>query len=180
MAHRVKVLPKESTLRMNYANCKSYNADFDGDEMNMHALQTYMAKAEAELCISDQMYENPTNGKPLREIMQDAIIAAVYLSMKDLFFERSDYSELLYQATFSLLTDKPKNTRLFLLRPAIQKPKLLWTGKQLISNVIKVIVEFSDLPFKHERGLTMRSTTKISKNYMKGFEEESEVVFVDN
>ncbi len=56
MAHRVKVLPKESTLRMNYANCKSYNADFDGDEMNMHALQTYMAKAEAELCISDQMY----------------------------------------------------------------------------------------------------------------------------
>ncbi len=95
------------------------------------------------------MYENPTNGKPLREIMQDSIIAAVYLSMKDLFFERSDYSELLYQATFSLLVDKPKNTRLFLLRPAIQKPKLLWTGKQLISNVIKVIVEFSDLPFKH-------------------------------
>jgi len=66
MAHRVKVLPKENTLRMNYANCKSYNADFDGDEMNMHALQTYQAKAEVELCISDQMYENPTNGKPLR------------------------------------------------------------------------------------------------------------------
>ena len=51
---------------MNYANCKSYNADFDGDEMNMHALQTFQAKAEAELCISDKMYENPTNGKPLR------------------------------------------------------------------------------------------------------------------
>ena len=31
MAHKIKVLPKESTLRMNYANCKSYNADFDGD-----------------------------------------------------------------------------------------------------------------------------------------------------
>ena len=31
MAHKVKVLPRESTLRMNYANCKSYNADFDGD-----------------------------------------------------------------------------------------------------------------------------------------------------
>jgi DNA-directed RNA polymerase I subunit RPA1 len=30
---------------MNYANCKSYNADFDGDEMNMHAIQTYMAKS---------------------------------------------------------------------------------------------------------------------------------------
>jgi DNA-directed RNA polymerase I subunit RPA1 len=88
MAHRVKVLPKESTLRMNYANCKSYTADFDGDEMNLHALQTYMAKAEAELCISDQMYESPTDGKPLREIIQDAIIAAVYLSMRDCFFDK--------------------------------------------------------------------------------------------
>jgi hypothetical protein len=49
------------------------------------------------------------------------------------------------------------------------KPKQLWTGKQLISNVTKIIVEFSDLPFRHERGLTMKSTTKISKSYMKGF-----------
>ena len=38
------------------------------------------------------MYESPTNGKPLREIMQDAIIAAVYLSMRDCFFNKSDYS----------------------------------------------------------------------------------------
>ena len=49
------------------------------------------------------MYNNPTNGKPLREIMQDAIISAVYMTMKDTFFNKKDYSELLYQATFSLL-----------------------------------------------------------------------------
>jgi len=35
-----------------------------------------------------------------------------------------------------------------LLKPAIQKPKQLWTGKQLISNVIKIIVHYSDLSFK--------------------------------
>lgn len=92
MAHRIKVLPKESTLRMNYANCKSYNADFDGDEMNLHALQNYMAKAEAELCISDKMYNNPTNAKPLREIIQDAIISAVYMTMKDTFFTKENFS----------------------------------------------------------------------------------------
>ena len=41
MAHRVRVLPlvKEQTLRMNYANCNAYNADFDGDEMNCHFVQ---------------------------------------------------------------------------------------------------------------------------------------------
>jgi DNA-directed RNA polymerase I subunit RPA1 len=38
MAHRVRVLrnAKEQPLRMHYANCKTYNADFDGDEMNLH------------------------------------------------------------------------------------------------------------------------------------------------
>ena len=38
MAHRVRVLrnANEQPLRMHYANCKTYNADFDGDEMNMH------------------------------------------------------------------------------------------------------------------------------------------------
>lgn len=103
MAHKVKVLPKESTLRMNYANCKSYNADFDGDEMNLHAVQNYMCKAEAELCISDNIFNNPTNGKPIRELIQDSIIASVYLTMKDTFLNRRDYSELLYLSTFSLL-----------------------------------------------------------------------------
>lgn len=41
MAHRARVLKhvKEQTLRMNYANCNSYNADFDGDEMNCHFVQ---------------------------------------------------------------------------------------------------------------------------------------------
>lgn len=72
--------------------------------------------------------------------MQDATIAAVYLSMRDVFFEKSDYSQLLYQSVFSLFAERPKNLRIFLLNPAIQKPKVLWTGKQLISNVIKIIV----------------------------------------
>lgn len=36
MAHKCRVLPKEQTIRMHYANCSTYNADFDGDEMNIH------------------------------------------------------------------------------------------------------------------------------------------------
>ena len=75
--------------------------------------------------------------------MQDGIISAVNLSMRDCFFEKGDYCELLYQATFSIFRDRPKNTRIFLLKPAMEKPKKLWTGKQLISNVIKIVVEYS-------------------------------------
>lgn len=36
MAHIARILPKEQTIRMHYANCNTYNADFDGDEMNLH------------------------------------------------------------------------------------------------------------------------------------------------
>lgn len=36
MGHIVKVLQHEKTIRMHYANCATYNADFDGDEMNLH------------------------------------------------------------------------------------------------------------------------------------------------
>ena len=41
MAHRARVLEhvKEQTIRLHYANCNSYNADFDGDEMNCHFVQ---------------------------------------------------------------------------------------------------------------------------------------------
>src|SRR3989344_1038713 len=48
MCHRVKILPGK-TLRLNPAVCTPYNADFDGDEMNLHIPQTEESRAEAEI-----------------------------------------------------------------------------------------------------------------------------------
>jgi len=45
MGHRVKVLPY-STFRLNLSVTTPYNADFDGDEMNMHVPQSYETMAE--------------------------------------------------------------------------------------------------------------------------------------
>ncbi len=45
MGHRVKVLPF-STFRMNLSVTTPYNADFDGDEMNMHVPQSFESMAE--------------------------------------------------------------------------------------------------------------------------------------
>jgi len=39
MAHRARVLKGEKTIRMHYANCSTFNADFDGDEINLHMPQ---------------------------------------------------------------------------------------------------------------------------------------------
>lgn len=46
MGHKVRVLKGQRVLRLNYAPCKSYNADFDGDEMNGHFVQDRIAQAE--------------------------------------------------------------------------------------------------------------------------------------
>ena len=47
MGHRVRILRGQRALRMNYAPCKAYNADFDGDEMNGHFVQSQLAQVEA-------------------------------------------------------------------------------------------------------------------------------------
>lgn len=52
MAHIARILKGEKTLRLHYANCKAYNADFDGDEMNAHFPQNEVARSEAyNLCM---------------------------------------------------------------------------------------------------------------------------------
>jgi hypothetical protein len=44
---KARVLKGEKTIRLHYANCKAYNADFDGDEMNAHFPQNELARSEA-------------------------------------------------------------------------------------------------------------------------------------
>ena len=63
MAHRVRVLPlvKEQTLRMNYANCNAYNADFDGDEMNCHFVQVRPFPHFSSLLPSSLFSPHPTS-----------------------------------------------------------------------------------------------------------------------
>ena len=39
MGHRARVLRGERTIRMHYSNCATFNADFDGDEINLHLPQ---------------------------------------------------------------------------------------------------------------------------------------------
>ena len=65
MAHRAKVMPGR-TLRFNECVCAPYNADFDGDEMNIHVPQTEEARAEARILMASK--KNicvPKDGSPL-------------------------------------------------------------------------------------------------------------------
>ncbi|KAK0705179.1 hypothetical protein B0H67DRAFT_649536 [Lasiosphaeris hirsuta] len=139
MGHRVRVLPGEKTLRMHYANCNTYNADFDGDEMNMHFPQNEIARAEAlQIADTDHQYISATAGKPLRGLIQDHISVSVTLCNKDTFFGQGAYQQLIYAAL------RPESghivgERIELVPPAIMKPAARWTGKQVITTILKNI-----------------------------------------
>lgn len=141
MAHRVRVLPGDRTIRFHYTNCNSYNADFDGDEMNVHVPQDYIARAEAEeLMLSSKHYIVPTSGAPIRGLIQDHIAAAALLSRRDTFLSREVFTQLLYAATEKIMMRSERRGQRYVLPvPAVLKPVPLWTGKQLISSVLYVI-----------------------------------------
>ena len=80
MAHYVRILPYD-TFRMNVACTSPYNADFDGDEMNVHVPQTIQARAEAEeiMLVSRNIISAQSNC-PVIGLIQDALLGAYLLS----------------------------------------------------------------------------------------------------
>jgi DNA-directed RNA polymerase subunit A' len=82
MCHKVRVLPHR-TLRLNPSVCHPYNADFDGDEMNLHIPQTPEARAEAEVLMQVQtQLISPAYGLSIIGCMQDAISGNYILTKK--------------------------------------------------------------------------------------------------
>ncbi|XP_020034609.2 DNA-directed RNA polymerase I subunit RPA1 [Castor canadensis] len=150
-AHHARILPEEKVLRLHYANCKAYNADFDGDEMNAHFPQSELGRAEAYvLACTSQQYLVPKDGQPLAGLIQDHMVAGVNMTIRSCFFTREQYMELVYRG----LTDKVGRVKLF--PPAILKPFPLWTGKQVVSTLLINIIPEDYIP------LNLSGKAKIS------------------
>ncbi|KAL2214353.1 beta and beta-prime subunits of DNA dependent RNA-polymerase [Sarocladium strictum] len=173
MGHRVRVLPGEKTIRMHYANCNTYNADFDGDEMNMHFPQNEVARAEAlQVADTDHQYLSGTAGKPLRGLIQDHISVSVALCNRDTFFSKGDYHSLVYSAlrpeSGHILGDRIK-----LVDPAIIKPAPRWTGKQIITTILQNIQP------PNCGGLFMNEETQLKAEQWGKNSEEGRVLIQD-
>ncbi len=100
MAHKVKVMPYK-TFRLNLAVCPPYNADFDGDEMNLHVLQSEESRAEAEVLMKVQ--ENilsPRFGGVIIGAIHDHISGCFLLTYRQRTFSRGDASYILSSAGY--------------------------------------------------------------------------------
>ncbi|WP_338742578.1 DNA-directed RNA polymerase subunit A' [Haloplanus salilacus] len=95
MAHEVVVMPYK-TFRLNTTVCPPYNADFDGDEMNMHALQNEEARAEARVLmrVQEQML-SPRFGENIIGAIQDHISGTYLLTHENPHFSETQALDLL-------------------------------------------------------------------------------------
>ncbi len=96
MAHYVKVLPYK-TFRLNPAVCFPYNADFDGDEMNVHVPQTEEARAEARILLNvDNNLFSPKNGTNLIGAIKDSLTGNYVLGKRDI--PKEEAQQILFNA----------------------------------------------------------------------------------
>ena len=66
-----------------------YNADFDGDEMNLHVPQSLEAHAEiTEIMMVPRNIVTPQSNKPVMGIVQDSLMAVRRFTKRDVFLEK--------------------------------------------------------------------------------------------
>jgi len=143
MAHRVRVMPDQS-FRLNPSVCFPYNADFDGDEMNLHIPQTEEARAEASFLMEVQNnLISPRFGGPLVGCDLEQISGIFMLTDKNVKLSRQDAAQLLATANIDIeLPDKEA-----------------FTGKEIFSMLLpgSLTMEFGS---KSGKGMSMEEKKK--------------------
>ena len=129
--------PLNRTNQLSLANTTTYNADFDGDEMNMHALQSVFANAEASALLGvEHNLVNPQSNAPCMGLVQDARVGAFILTSRDTFLDADTMHQCVGAIDYRLpdKTDVPPPIK---RHPVTGEP--LWSGKQLVSMLLPPI-----------------------------------------
>ncbi|MEZ3116218.1 DNA-directed RNA polymerase subunit A' [Halobaculum sp. MBLA0147] len=140
MAHEVVVMPYK-TFRLNTTVCPPYNADFDGDEMNMHALQNEEARAEARVLmrVQEQML-SPRFGENIIGAIQDHISGMYLLTHDDPHFNETQALDLLRQTSIDELPEPDGHG---------DDEEPYWTGRTIFSQLLP---DDLDLEFVSDAG----------------------------
>jgi len=132
MAHEVKIM-EGRTFRLNLTVCPPYNADFDGDEMNLHVPQSEEARTEAELLLKVQEHIlSPRFGGPILGGIQDFISSVFQFTSKDSLYNKKDTLKLLF---FGDVYKNNPDFSLDQLNPVTNDPELMYSGKDIFSTL---------------------------------------------
>jgi DNA-directed RNA polymerase II subunit RPB1 len=129
MAHRLVGVPGKAFC-LPLATMTPYNADCDGDEMNLHILQSPMADAEARMLLAvSANVMNPQTNAPCLSLVQDTRVGAMLLTRRTTVLDRETMDRcvaaIAYKVRGKETVPPPAGT------DAAGAP--YWTGKQLVS-----------------------------------------------
>ncbi len=152
MCHRVKVMPFK-TFRLNVLDTPPYNADFDGDEMNMHLPQTVQTMNELkDLAYIPYMIISQKDGVPIIGMVQDVLLGSYRISSDNVRLDAKAVSNL--QMVNTMFNGKlPSNTKQY-------------TGKEIYSMILPPNINTEIKKFKVENSLI--TSGKLNKHAFKG------------
>jgi len=128
MGHRVHILPY-STFRLNLSVTTPYNADFDGDEMNLHLPQSLESKSEImNIMHVPKQIVSPQSNRPVMGIVQDTLIGCKVFTERDNFLTYDQVNNLVMWIEDFDISKLPM--------PCIMSPQPLWSGKQIFSIIL--------------------------------------------
>ena len=128
MGHRIKVLPF-STFRLNITVCDPYNADFDGDEMNMHAPRSLQTLEELrQLTLVPTQMISPGKSTPVLSLTQDTLLGGYLMTQENIIlFKNTVHNLLCFNDKYTGYLPEPTG---------VMYGQPYWTGKQLFSMIL--------------------------------------------
>lgn len=130
-SHRVRLMPGH-TFRLSLVLAAPYNADFDGDEMNVHVPQSKAAAAECAILMApSQNFIGAQSSKPVMGIVQDSLLGCHYMTHPDIFLTKANFCRII-GTTLNCVKKLPPPA-IVLRTHKNAKPESLWTGKQVLS-----------------------------------------------
>lgn len=177
MGFKIKISNQVKTFKINLAAAKSFNADFDGDEMNIHIPQSIEARAEIGLLsLTKNCILSTQAGKPNLTIVQDSLTAAFLMSNEDItkdYISKHQFFDLICCLKNSINVFEKMNRfkQILISIGMIESEQCKWNGfngKCLLSFLFPddFFVNFSDL--KIHQGVLIEG--RLSKKYLSSSE----------
>jgi DNA-directed RNA polymerase II subunit RPB1 len=127
MCHIARIMKQGDTFRMNVADTKPYNADFDGDEMNLHMPQDVEAESELRnLAAVPYQIISPANNSPIIGIYQDSMLGCNRFTRENIRFTPREAMNILMM--FERVNEKTLN--------AIIEERGVVTNFELMSQIL--------------------------------------------
>ena len=128
MSHKVRVMQYD-TFRLNPAVTPSYNADYDGDEMNLHLPQSVQTENELKMLsnVTSQII-SPRESKPIISVVQDVTLGLYRLTKDDTFMSEKQVFNLMITNT-KFIGDVP-------LPISVNGKIKKWNGRQILSEIL--------------------------------------------